>query len=199
MEVVSRDSSGVLGNGPSQEASVSADGRFIAFASQANNLVSGDTNQVWDVFLRDRYAETTTRISVSTNGIQGDYPSRNPRISRDGHFIVFESSATNFSLGDTNQHADIYSRDLLSGVTARVSSTSFGAEGDGPSSSPRLSQDSRYIVFESAATNFSLEDTNAKVDIYGSPDISVGCCRASLGSNPYLSPCRSHFRLLTFL
>ncbi|MBI1854023.1 MAG: PD40 domain-containing protein [Planctomycetes bacterium] len=89
------ESNGPINSGDGQDGSISADGRFVAFASIATNLVDGDTNSTSDVFLRDRAAGTTIRISVTPDGAEGNGPSTLPRISADARWIVFESIATN--------------------------------------------------------------------------------------------------------
>jgi hypothetical protein len=91
---------------------LSADGRFAAFYSDATDLVTNDTNGVWDVFLRDRLLGTTTRESVGTESIEGNGFSMDPSISADGRFVSFSSAASNFAVGDTNQDFDVFVRDL---------------------------------------------------------------------------------------
>lgn len=102
------DSSGVQGNSASQEPAISANGRFVAFWSFASNLVAGDTNGRVDVFVRDRQDGTTTRVSVSAAGVQGNGASYEPAISADGRFVAFHSDATNLVAGDTNGAPDVF-------------------------------------------------------------------------------------------
>ncbi len=105
---VSVDSSGVQGNLDSSFPSISGDGRFVAFYSFANNLVSGDTNGRADVLVHDRQSGTTTRVSIDSSGIQGKSLSEHPSISGDGRFVAFESAATNLVPGDTNAKRDVF-------------------------------------------------------------------------------------------
>lgn len=168
LELVSRSSSGVHGVFESWMSSISADGRYVAFESWAFNLVPGDTNGVVDVFVRDRFTATTTRVSVASGGTQGDDWSFAPRISGDGRFILFASSATNLVTGDSNGAADTFVRDRVLGTTERVSVNSAGAQGDGTSASawPWISPEGRYVAFESVAMNLVLGDTNSTADVF---------------------------------
>jgi Tol biopolymer transport system component len=163
---ISKSTAGVQGNGSSYGPSVSENGRFVAFESDASNLVTGDTNGVRDVFVRDRQNGTTTRISKSTAGVQGNGNSHNPAVSSDGRFVVFESDATNFATSDTNTAADVFIWDRQTGTTTRVSRSTAGAQGNGGSYGPSVSADGRFVVFNSYATNLVTGDTNAAGDIF---------------------------------
>ena len=99
---VSLDSGGAQGDFYSDNASISADGRYVAFSSGASNLVVGDTNGFYDVFVRDRQSGTTERVSVDSGGAEGDQLSSSTAISADGRFVVFLSYASNLVVGDTN-------------------------------------------------------------------------------------------------
>src|SRR5213595_159425 len=113
-ERVSMDSAGNEGNGGSGGPAISADGRFVAFASYASNLVPGDTNGVADVFVHDRQTGTTKRVSVNSAGTQGNGGSGSPAISADGRFVAFSSYATNLVPGDTNGVVDVFVHDRRS-------------------------------------------------------------------------------------
>ena len=106
--------------------SISADGRFVTFSSEASNLVPGDTNNSGDIFVRDLSTNTTTRVSVDSAGNQGNRESFDVSISGNGRFVAFQSSATNLVPGDTNNSADIFVRDLSTNTTTRVSVDSAG-------------------------------------------------------------------------
>jgi Tol biopolymer transport system component len=164
---VSVSSAGAQGNGNSFESKVSADGRYVVFNSTASNLVPGDTNGFEDVFLRDRRTGSTTRISVSSSGAQanGDsfFP---PAISADDRFVAFTSRATNLVRGDTNDSEDVFVRNLQTGTTSRVSVPSTGGEAIGPSFSPSLSADGRYVAFFSIAGNLVPGDNNDLTDTF---------------------------------
>jgi hypothetical protein len=165
--LVSKSSAGVEGDFYSTVTSISADGRYVAFQSAATNLVSGDINNKPDIFVRDRQAGTTTRISKSSAGAEGDGDSTYPSISSDdGRYVAFQSAATNLVTGDTNGKTDIFVRDRTTGTTTLVSKSSAGVEGNGYSGNSKISGDGRYVTFESAANNLVTGDTNGKTDIF---------------------------------
>lgn len=135
------------------ETSLSADGRFLAFVSPATNLVPGDTNGTWDAFVLDRTDGTTTRVSVSSSGTQGDAMTTDVALSGDGRFAVFRSRATSLVGGDTNGQADVFLHDRLTGQTVRVNVSAGGEQANGNSGDIAISLDGRAIAFTSAATN----------------------------------------------
>lgn len=163
---VSLRSGGDGANGPSRNPTISAEGGFVSFTSDATNLVGGDTNGYADVFVRDRGAGTTRRVSVSSAGEEGGQPSGYSSISRDGRYVAFDSYATNLVGGDTNGYADVFVRDRKLGKTRRVSLSSAGAQGDLPSDYPFISADGRFVVFQSQATNLVGGDTNGAYDVF---------------------------------
>jgi len=163
---VSVSSTATQANGRSYPAAISADGRYVAFVSQAANLVPGDTNGTADVFVRDRRAVTTTRVSVSSTGAQADKESYWPSISADGRHVTFYSDATNLVPGDTNGTADVFVRDRRAATTTRVSVSSTGAQGNGPSAFPSISADGRYVAFDSGAASLVPGDTNGAADVF---------------------------------
>ena len=165
IERVSVDSGGAQGNSHSTEPSASADGRYIAFASLAGNLVAGDTNEARDLFVRDRQLGTTERVSVNSGGVQGNGHSYEPAISADGRYVAFYSDATNLVIGDTNGQPDVFVRDRQLGTTERVSVDSSGNQASNYSSTPAISADGRYVAFLSGANNLVAGDTNAQ-DIF---------------------------------
>ncbi|HEX2622965.1 MAG TPA: hypothetical protein VHL11_22550, partial [Phototrophicaceae bacterium] len=110
---------------------------------------------------------TVERVSVASDGTQGDDFSRYPDISADGRFVVFESSATNLVSGDTNIYSDIFVHDRQTGETTRVNVTSDGNQALGSKSdTPDISPDGRYVTFVSYAGNLVPEDTNGQPDIF---------------------------------
>jgi Tol biopolymer transport system component len=167
-ERVSVDSAGTQGDGGSSNPAISADGRFVAFASGATNLVPEDTNGWGDVFVHDRETGTTQRVSVDSAGIQGNGSSTSPSISADGRFVAFGSGATNLVPGDTNGRGDVFVRDRGTGTTERVSVDSAGNQGNGSSGSggPAISADGRFVAFGSGATNLVPGDTNLRDDVF---------------------------------
>jgi Tol biopolymer transport system component len=106
---------------------ISADGRYVTFDSSAANLVAGDTNGAQDVFVRDRTAGTTQRVSVAGGGGQADDESFASSISADGRSVAFASFADNLVPGDTNGTTDVFVRDRTAGTTTRVSSAPTAA------------------------------------------------------------------------
>jgi len=163
---VSVNRAGHPGNAGSENPWMSADGRWIVFASNSSNLVSGDTNGMWDVFVRDLSAGVTERASLGPLAQQADGPSRYPSISADGRFVAFESYATNLAAGDSNSVPDVFVRDRWAGTTERASVDSAGAQSDLESSSPAISADGRFVAFASQATNLVAGDTNAAIDVF---------------------------------
>ncbi len=157
---------GKPGRGASGEPSVSADGRYVAFRSSTRNLVGGDTNGVDDVFVRDRVAGVTTRVSVDRNGAEGNGASWAPSISADGRYVAFVSDATNLVPGDTNRFRDVFVHDTLIGWTSRVSGGLLGAPGDDDSLHPAISADGRFIAYDSYAGNLVPGDTNRVRDVF---------------------------------
>jgi hypothetical protein len=154
------------GDGTSDHATITADGSLVAFSSASNNLVWGDSNLLVDIFLRDRAAGTTTRISLSPTGFQTNGPSALPRITPDGRFVVFWSSASNLVSGDTNAMSDVFVYDVSAGTIERDSVDSSGAEGNGSSKVGAISADGRFVAFDSVATNLVSGDTNGAADIF---------------------------------
>jgi Tol biopolymer transport system component len=168
---ISVSSSGAQANGNNAAAAISSDGRWVAFQSDATNLVPGDTNGRTDIFVRDRTAGTTARISVATSGAQaiGDSftgNSTDPAISGDGRFVAFVSDADNLVPGDTNASSDVFLRDRTAGTTTRISVSTTGAQGDYPSYEPTISADGRYVAYTSWATDLVSGDNNWSPDIY---------------------------------
>lgn len=163
---VSVSSAGSQGNGNSSSPSISSDGRYVAFESDATNLVSGDTNAVRDVFLRDTQTGQTSRVSVSTGGGQGNASSSLPAISGDGRYVAFESWASNLVTGDTNASVDVFVRDTQTGQTTRVSVASDGTEADYDSLRAAISADGRYVAFASDAENLIPDDANYLTDVF---------------------------------
>ncbi|BFU46961.1 TolB family protein [Krasilnikovia sp. MM14-A1004] len=149
------------------DAAVSDDGRFTVFSSNATDLVPGDTNGAWDVFLRDSVADVTTRLSVSSSGEQttrGSY-SGEPSMSADGRYVVFISRAPNLVADDTNDAYDVFLRDTVAGTTTRVSLPETGGQAGTESSRPAISADGRFVAFESWAPLVA-GDTDTRPDVY---------------------------------
>ncbi len=170
-ERVSVATDGTESNGSSATGSASDGASRVAFASDATNLVADDTNAKRDVFLRDRGAATTVRVSVATDGTQANGSSYDPEISADGRYVTFSSDAANLVAGDTNGARDVFVRDLDTAVTERVSVDGAGVQGNGISgwtarNHAVISGDGKCVAFTSAATNLVAGDTNGARDVF---------------------------------
>ena len=163
---VSVDSNGAEANSTTYGGPMSDDGRYVAMYSVASNLVPGDTNGTWDVFVHDNVTGSTTRASVDSNGAEANGSSEYPSISADGRFVVFESSAPNLVVGDTNQHKDIFLHDMQTGQTSIVSVSTQATQGNGDSRYPTISKDGRLVAFKSSATNLVQSDVNNSDDVF---------------------------------
>lgn len=176
---MSVSTSAVQADGDSLNSAVSIDGRFVVFESDATNLVSGDTNGKWDVFLHDRDANNTKvfdtpgntrtiRVSVSSKGEQGDGNSYVNSISDDGRYVVFSSDADNLDsvIPDTNGQRDVFVYDTLNATTVRVNISTDKSQANGPSDKGVISDDGSLVVFESTASNLDANDVNGASDIF---------------------------------
>ena len=168
MQRLSHAPDGTPGNAYSQNAVISADGSTVAFVSAASNLVISDTNQVADVFVRDMAGGVISRVSIASNGAEGNAVSGNltaPALSADGRYVAFSSLASNLVDGDTNFQFDVFVHDRQTGQTVRVSVGPDGSQGDWGSSRPAISGDGRYVAFTTRSA-FSATDTNGFSDVY---------------------------------
>ncbi len=183
-ERVSVSSAGIKGNQASFAPSISADGRYVVFESVATNLVPGDTNNAWDIFLHDRQTRTTTRVSVTSDGAQAavNYGSAAASISADGRYVTFSSSAANLAPGDVNRADDIFVHDHTTGTTERVSVASDGAQANQSSFDPSISGDGRYVAFESWGFNLVPADLNRAPDIFVHDRVTGTTERVSVSS-----------------
>jgi Tol biopolymer transport system component len=166
LERISVDLAGDEGNGHSTQAKISADGRYVAFLSTANDLVAGDTNGKSDAFVRDRATGTTVRATLSSSGAEPNASCGFMDLSASGGHVAFWSTADNLVPGDHNGEDDVFVRDLTAGTTELVSIGLGGAPADGPSAAPTLSADGRYVAFHSRATNLVAGDTNGLQDVF---------------------------------
>ena len=155
----------------SSQPAVSANGRYVAFTSAADDLVAGDDNAVSDIFVADLLTGRIQRVSVGANGAQANGASYNPSISADGSLVSFTSDATNLVRGDRNRVSDVFVRSLTTGVTSRVSVSSGGREQNAAVPQPftelsDLSADGRYVVFDSNATNLARGATTGHTNVF---------------------------------
>jgi len=163
---VSVSSTGVQAKWYCYSPSISYYGRYVAFESDADNLVDGDSNIASDIFVHDRKTGQTTRVSVSSTGAQANSDNYAPTISSDGRYVAFYSFAFNLVDGDSNIASDIFVHDRQTGQTTRVSISSTGVQANSGSDSPSISSDGRYVAFESVAYNLVDGDTNGWADIF---------------------------------
>src|SRR5262249_47084092 len=163
---VSVATGGGEGNGDSRAPAMSSDARYVTFDSLATNLVAGDVNGVADVFLRDRQAGTTVRVSVDSGGNGGNGASTEPVIAGTGRFVVYQSDASNLVIGDTTGATDVFTCDRQTGTNVRVSVTSAGAQAGGASTDAAISAGGRFIVFRSLAEDLVAGDANGKSDCF---------------------------------
>jgi len=171
-------------DGNSFAAGISANGRYVVFSSEASNLVTGDTNFVFDVFVRDRQSGLTRRVSVGPGGQQAvDANSFASAITPDGRFVLFSSGAPNLVGGDTNAAFDAFVRDTSAGLTRRVSLATSGAQGNGDSIARSLSSDGRFVAFDSLASNLVRGDTNARNDVFVRDRLADLTTRASVSTS----------------
>jgi Tol biopolymer transport system component len=162
-ERASVSTAGLQGNGPSTSPALDASGRFVAFQSSATNLVPDDTNNVADIFVRDRELGTTER---PCGAVQPNGPSSQPAISADGRFVAFVSAATNLVPNDTNGALDVFVCDRATGRLELVSRSSSGEIGNADSILPAISADGRIVAFKSLASNLVPDDRNGLVDVF---------------------------------
>ncbi len=170
------------GNGHSSALSLSADGTFYAFATEASDLLADDTNNASDIFIYNRNTDQINRASLTDGSEQANGGSYAPSLSANGRFVAFTSDATNLVLVDSNKARDIFVRDLISGQTERISRSTAGAQANGPSHAPSISGDGRYVVFSSDATDLVANDTNNSRDIFLHDRHTVTTRRISLDS-----------------
>ncbi len=146
-------------NGPSilsTTFSLSLNGRYVAFASEADNLVANDTNGLRDVFVRDLNTGTNILVSADTNGLPAAGFSSEASISSNGQYVVFSSSAASLVPGDANNSVDVFERDLQNGITTLVSENLNGSgPGNSNSYSPMMSSDGRFVLFQSQSQNLA--------------------------------------------
>jgi hypothetical protein len=174
---VSLSSTNIQGDGDSRDPAISADGRYVTFRSNASNLVASDGNGTWDIFIRDRDADSdgifdetgavlTERVSVDSDGNEADGSSYSSSVSADGSHVAFDSAATNLAGVDPNVLDDVFVRDRVAGTTTRVSVDSSGNPADNGGDWPSISADGRWVLFDSLANNLVTGDTNLKSDVF---------------------------------
>lgn len=176
---------GVEANHNSRGVAISADGRYVAFASGASNLVSGDTNETDDIFVYDRQTAQMSRVSVASGGVEANGGSQSPAISSDGRYVAFVSDASNLVPNDTNGFTDVFVHDRQTGTTTRASVASDGTEGNDNVVEYEIgiSGDGRYVVFYSYASNLVNDDTNGFIDVFVHDNQTGETSRVSVSSS----------------
>ncbi len=165
--LVSSDNEGVVGNNASQSSDVSADGRYVVFHSLASNLILGDNNDTFDVFLKDAQTQQIWLVSTSLGGAgPANGPSFEPSVSADGRYVLFTSYASDIVANDTNNNPDMFVWDKTTQENIRVSVAWDGGEGNGSADGGDLSGDGVWVVFTSDSENLIPGDSNGKIDIY---------------------------------
>ena len=177
---VNVSTAGVQAAGSSSQAVLSATGRYVAFVSGAANLVPGDRNHVRDTFVRDLRTSRTSRISVSSAGVESDGASGKPSISADGRIVGFPSAATNLVPADRNGFQDIFVRDRAAGTTERLSVGRNG-EANGASLAALVSADGNVVAYSSDASNLAPDDRNGALDVFLTDTATRRTTRVSVG------------------
>jgi Tol biopolymer transport system component len=192
---VSVDSYGAEADGDSawNRPAFSSDGRFVAFASYATNLVYGDYNGVADVFVFDRASSVTVRVSIDSAGVEGNGDSYSASISGDGRFVAFTSWANNLVATDTFAFSDVFVHDRDpdvngifdegNGITLRVSVRTNGTQANGNSGNPSISRDGTLVAFDSVASNLVAGDRNGVKDVFVHDWVVAQTTRVSLNSS----------------
>ena len=165
-ERVNDSSAGVQSKSRALRATVSANGRFVAFSSVGADLVPNDRNRQVDVFVRELRRDVTTRVSVSSSGREGNAASFFPSISANGRMVAFRSFATNLVPRDRNGVEDVFVHDRATGVTERVSVGQGGREAGAPSVTSSISADGSIVAFSSGASNLVPNDRNGARDVF---------------------------------
>ncbi|HEY8383196.1 MAG TPA: hypothetical protein VIL09_13690 [Microvirga sp.] len=153
-------------NGDSQNAQISANGRFIVFDSAASNLVAGDTNNSIDVFRKDLQTGEVTLVSRSAMSGLADGGSERAQISADGRYVVFQSEASNLAPGQATDVANVFLKDMETGSITVLSQSASGASPNQSSTNARITPDGRYALLESDAGNLVPGDTNTDYDVF---------------------------------
>ncbi|MGH7132973.1 MAG: GC-type dockerin domain-anchored protein [Phycisphaerales bacterium] len=177
--LISRGFSGTGANGNSTQPVITPDGRYVAFATFANNILNFDANGRQDVIVYDRVADTFEQISLSWGGAVGDeganQNSHSPAISDDGRYVAFVSAGTNIVEGDTGGFTQVYVHDRVTGSTWRASSNPItGAPANGNCANPSMSGDGMVVAFDSLATNLVSTDANNHKDVFASVSTQHG-------------------------
>ena len=177
----SAGSNGTPGDGHSGYPAISADGRYATFYSLSANLVSGDTNGVADVFVKDTATGAIRRASTSSSGSQSSGSSERPSISADGRYVAYCSGSSNLVIGDTNGLTDVFVKDMVTGTTRRASTDSIGSQCNGSTALPSISADGRFVAFYSESSNLTADVQGGGIFL---KDMSTGQTRRVSTESP---------------
>jgi Tol biopolymer transport system component len=167
LALISRNPAGDPCNGSCNDPSISANGRFVAYVSDATDLTASPADGAhWNIFLYDARAGTTEQVTVGTGGTAPDGTSLDPVVSSSGRLVGYSSDASNLVDGDTNGLYDAFLADRSRGTTTRISLGPSGAEGDSGSFSPVISSSGRVVLFPSYASNLVVGDANGEGDVF---------------------------------
>jgi hypothetical protein len=167
IDLVSANADGIPADNYPQEMSSSANGRYVAFVSDATNLVANDNKQYYDVFVKDMQTGGIVLASSSTTGEQPNGDCREPAISANGRYVVFTSTAQNLLTGQTNpDYSNIFRKDLETGELLPVSVRADGGLGNGRSNYGSISADGRFVAFYSSSRNLVGQDNNNNYDVF---------------------------------
>ena len=164
--LVTSDSAGIQANDDSEKPAVSDDGRYVAYSSDADNLVAGDANYCSDIFLFDRTTGQTICVSRAPGGLPANGESSQPAISADGRYVAFSSYASDLVSQDSPNTSDVFLYDRILNTTELISCTPAGAFANSRSEWPSISSDGRYVAFSSETSNLVVDDTNGTTDIF---------------------------------
>lgn len=172
VKLISRSSGadGPASNGAQGESVISANGRYVAFSSNATNLHPDDSDFTGDIFVRDLRTDEVSLVSRASGseGSKGDSESSDPAISADGRYVAFSSFATNLHPDAVDSSSDVFVRDLLMEETILVSRAAGldGVDGSRSSTDPVISANGRYVAFSSGADNLHIDDTDSEYDVF---------------------------------
>jgi Ca2+-binding RTX toxin-like protein len=164
---VSTDSNGGQSNGAAYGPLFSPDGTKIAFYGPASNLVPGDTNGFWDLFVKDLNTGAITRVSTTSSGAQANGSTLTPAFSHDGTKIAFVSYASNLSAGDSNGRQDVFIKDLVTGeVTSITVQAPIASSGNADTWDLAFSADDSELTFTSRLSTLVPGDTAGQLDVF---------------------------------
>jgi hypothetical protein len=178
---VNDTAAGVQANNSSTGAAISADGRYVTFQSNTTNLAGTDANgTTLDIFRKDLTTGELVRVNDTAAGVQANGASSNATIAADGRYVVFQSQATNLAGTDANgTNTDIFRKDLTTGEVVRVNDTAGGVQGNGSSINATISDNGRYVTFQSSASNLVGGDDNNTSDVFVKDMVTGAIARVS--------------------